>query len=86
MHVEFRSMEKYVYDYRIDASEIHEENKGVIVAVRETFGFLANASHPKGIYFNASNIASDLGVGDKVTFEIYTNDKGLAAKNIKKDE
>ncbi|SFK48913.1 NB-ARC domain-containing protein [Halobacillus dabanensis] len=78
----YLSLKKYVYDYTVDAKEIYNKNEGIVVFIKEHFGFIANA-HNRSIYFNVNNIEEGTSVGDKVKFSTYRNPKGIAAKNIK---
>ncbi|RNB70408.1 NB-ARC domain-containing protein [Brevibacillus panacihumi] len=79
----YTSLEKYIYDFKLDANKINEDHIGIIVFIRDHFGFIANAKN-KSLYFNIQNIMDDSEVGDKVEFEIYSTPRGPAAKNIRR--
>ncbi len=72
--------------FKIETSNISNENEGIVVKMKDNYGFISNAKHAynKGLFFSKNNAYDDIKVGDNVTFEIYTNSKGLAAKNIRK--
>ncbi|WP_169305237.1 NB-ARC domain-containing protein [Priestia megaterium] len=78
----YSSLEKYVYDYKSEAKNILSANEGIIVFIKEHFGFIANA-HNQSIYFNINNLQAGTEVGDRVSFDLYTNHRGEAARNIK---
>lgn len=75
-------------EYKEEASNIIDENEGVVVKMKETYGFISNAKHPpkKGLFFSLNNAYENIKVGDRVIFEIYNGTKGEAARNIKKYE
>ena len=75
-------------EYKEEASNIIDENEGVVVKMKETYGFISNAKHPpkKGLFFSLNNAYENIKVGDRVIFEIYNGTKGETARNIKKYE
>ena len=58
---------------------IDNETIGKVIRVGENFGFIVNASHPEGIYFN-KNI--DVRRGDIVSFSLRQDYRGLKAYNL----
>lgn len=72
--------------FRDEASSILKENEGVVVKLKDNYGFISNANHSNksALFFSKNNAYNDIKVGDKVSFEIYTATKGIGAKNIKK--
>ena len=72
--------------FRIEAYEITNENEGVVVKLKDTFGFIANStySYKNGLYFSRVSADKGIVVGDRVTFEKYTTSKGEAARNVRK--
>ncbi|EKQ3638157.1 AAA family ATPase, partial [Enterococcus faecalis] len=65
------------------ANEITENNKGIIIKLTETFGFIKNAH--QNFYFKVYDIKySDPNLGDKVSFEIRENERGDEATHIEK--
>ena len=58
---------------------IENENIGKVIRVGENFGFIVNANHPEGIYFNKK---FDLHRGDVVSFNLKQDAKGLKAYNL----
>lgn len=79
----YRVMKKYLLDYKEIAKMIENKNEGIVVFFKDHFGFINNA-HSDSIYFNVNNIEPGIEVGDKVTFTIYDNKQGIAAKAVKK--
>lgn len=75
-------LKKYIYDFKIDARNIYNDDEGIVVYVSGHYGFIANA-HNQSIYFNITNIDRNIEYGDRVKFQLYTNYKGVAAKNIR---
>ena len=74
--------------FKTEASSISNENEGLVVKMTDNYGFISNANYTynKGLFFSKNNAYEDIKVGDKVSFEIYTNLRGAAAKNIKNIE
>ncbi len=74
--------------FRVEANEITSDNEGVVVKLKDTYGFISNSnySYKKGLYFSKFSADSDISVGDRVTFEKYTNSNGEAARNVRKCE
>ena len=72
--------------FRDEANEIISENEGVVVKIKDTYGFISNAIHTNknALFFSKNNAYNEIKVGDKVSFELYTAVKGIGAKNIKK--
>lgn len=58
---------------------IDNDTIGKVIRVGENFGFIVNASHPEGIYFNKS---LDVHRGDVVSFSLKQDYKGLKAYNL----
>ena len=58
---------------------IDNDTIGKVIRVGENFGFIVNASHPEGIYFN-KNI--DVRRGDIVSFSLRQDYRGLKAYNL----
>lgn len=82
----YTKIEKFLTDYRFVSSEIDEENEGVVVNLREYFGFIANQSYngDNAIFFLRTNAFDNISLGDLVSFNLYEGKKGMAAKNIEK--
>jgi len=74
--------------YKEESGVIDIETEGVVVKLKETYGFIANAKHPvkNALFFSRNNAYEEISVGDKVSFELYDSFKGEAAKNVKKLE
>ena len=72
--------------FKMEASSISNENEGLVVKIKENYGFISNANYAynKGLFFSKNNAYEGIKVGDNVSFEIYTTSKGPAAKNIEK--
>lgn len=72
--------------FKLEASNILKENEGLVVKMKDNYGFISNANYAynKGLFFTKNNAYENIKVGDIVSFDIYENSKGLAAKNIKK--
>lgn len=72
--------------FKEEAQDILNENEGVVVKLKETYGFISNATYTykKGLFFSKVNAYEDIKVGDRVRFDLYKNIKGEAAKNIRK--
>lgn len=82
----YKNIKKYVVDTKKLSKDITEDNKGVIINILDKgYGFIAN-SKSKDIFFHINNTQDILNIGDFVTFDIYSNKKGIAAKNIRKYE
>lgn len=58
---------------------IDNDTIGKVIRVGENFGFIVNATHPEGIYFN-KNI--EVHRGDIVSFSLKQDFKGLKAYNL----
>lgn len=82
----YAKIEKFLADYRFVSSEIDEENEGVVVNLREYFGFIANQFYngDNAIFFLRTNAFDNISLGDLVSFNLYKGKKGMAAKNIEK--
>lgn len=75
-------LKKLTYNFNKDARMITAENEGLIVHIKDHFGFICN-SHHNSIYFNLNQIRYDnVEIGDHVYFNSYNAPKGLAATNI----
>lgn len=72
--------------FKTEASSISSENEGLVVKMKDNYGFISNANYAynKGLFFSTNNAYEGIKVGDTVRFETYKNSKGPAAKNIKK--
>lgn len=70
--------------FKDEANEMVSENEGVVVKIKDTYGFISNANHTnrKALFFSKNNAYEGISVGDKVSFEIYSAPKGIGAKNI----
>lgn len=80
----FESLSLFVTDYRAEAKKITEQNKGLIVFIKDHFGFIENA-HYKSIYFPQKSLPDNTKVGDLVTFTLIKGSGGrLSCRNIKK--
>lgn len=80
----FDSLSLFVTDYRAKAKNITEENKGLIVFIKDHFGFIENA-HFKSIYFTINSLPNNAKVGDMVTFSLVPGHGGrVSCKNIRK--
>lgn len=68
-------------DFKKEAKKIVDPSKGLIIKVKETFGFIYNA---KGsVHFNMNEVKYDpVFVGDYVTFELNEYSKKPSAKNV----
>ena len=76
-------MKEFLVDNRIRAKEIMNPNEGIVVALLDRgIGFIANAQN-KEIFFHVNNLIDKVEIGDFVQFEIYKNNKGLAATKIR---
>lgn len=71
-------------DYKVEADNILEDNEGVVVKMKDMYGFISNASHShkNGLFFSRNNAYENIKVGDRVSFEKYISPKGEAARNI----
>lgn len=78
------NMERFITDYRFFSSEITNNNEGIVIALKEYFGFITNHEYKNSnaIFFLKANAYEGIQVGDYVSFEIYDGKKGKAAKNI----
>jgi len=74
--------------FKSETSVISNENEGIVVKIKDGYGFISNANYPynKGLFFLISNAYESVQMGDRVTFELYENLKGQAAKNVRKVE
>ena len=84
----YDSIYQNLSSFRVEAYEITNENEGVVVKLKDTYGFISNSSYSykRGLYFSRVSADSDIVVGDRVTFEKYSNSNGEAAKNVRKCE
>ena len=82
----YESIYHNLSSFRIEAHEITNEGEGVVIKLKDTYGFIANASYSykNGLYFSRVSAYKDISVGDRVFFEKYTNSNGEAAKNVRK--
>lgn len=73
-------------EYKAEANSIINDNEGVVVKMKDTYGFISNATHsPKnGLFFSKNNAYEYIKVGDRVKFERYNTLKGEAARNVEK--
>ena len=72
--------------FKKETSSISNENEGIVVKIKDNYGFISNANYAynKALFFSINNAYEGIKVGDSVSFEMYTTLKGQAAKNIKK--
>lgn len=82
----FKNIYLNLSTFKMEASNILNENEGLVVKVKDNYGFISNAryAYNKGLFFSLNNAYENIKVGDNVSFDIYTNSKGPAAKNVKK--
>ncbi|MGD6900713.1 NB-ARC domain-containing protein [Bacillus infantis] len=81
----YKSLTLYITDLNEEASKILDRNKGIIVFIKEHFGFIAN-SHNNKMYFNKSNLPEGVEVGDLVEFTLRKGHRGYVCNKIKKVE
>ena len=76
------NLEKNIQNFYKDSIEnlIDNENIGMVIRVGENFGFIVNANHPEGIYFNKN---FDIHRGDTVSFKLKQENKGLKAYSLR---
>ena len=79
----YRTTRKYICDYSYSANEIVNDNEGIVVFIREYYGFIANRNN-KSIYFKINNAYKNILVGDYVKFKTYKGFKGVGATDIEK--
>lgn len=82
----YESIYQNLSSFRVEANEITSENEGVVVKLKDTYGFISNSSYSykKGLYFSKFNADSDIAVGDRVTFEKYIYSSGETARKVRK--
>lgn len=75
-----------LYNYKLDIDRIIDNNKGIVVKLRNGYGFISNKSHGlnNGLFFAMTNAYDDIIVGDIVEFQLYNNSKGIAAKKLQR--
>ncbi len=80
--LDIESRKKYTKLLFKDSIEnlIDNENIGMVIRVGENFGFIVNANHPEGIYFNKN---FDIHRGDTVSFKLKQENKGLKAYSLR---
>lgn len=81
----YNELKKYIIDYKKISNNILDKNKGIITYISDRYGFISNASN-KSIYFTKNNLKTKINVGEIVTFDTYTNSRGIGAINIEKIE
>lgn len=75
-------LKKLTYNYAKDARNITNKEEGIVVHIKDHFGFIANF-HNSSIYFNQGQVKYErIEIGDLVNFELIDAPKGVAAKNI----
>lgn len=79
----YKSIITDIYDFKEAAVKINNNKQGIIVFIKDHYGFISNALN-KSIYFKVKNLPDNTIVGDIVEFEMYKDKGGSAAKNIKK--
>ncbi|NMM65233.1 AAA family ATPase [Clostridium sp. P21] len=79
----YKTIKKYIHNYSYDANNIEDNNKGVVVYIRDYYGFIANKNN-KSIYFKVNNAYSGILIGDYVKFRTYDGFKGIGACDIQK--
>ncbi|PWL90388.1 MAG: hypothetical protein DBY13_10670 [Lachnospiraceae bacterium] len=82
----YNSIYSNLSTFRDEASEIKSENEGVVVKIKDTYGFISNAKHTNknALFFSKNNAYEGISVGDRVSFKLYLTPKGIGAKNITK--
>lgn len=82
----YNELIKYIYDYKFLSTTIDKEDEGIVIALKDYYGFISNHHYytSNSLFFSLSNAYEDIQVGDYVSFNIYEGKKGKAAKNIKK--
>lgn len=79
-------LKKLTYNFAKDARKITELNEGIVVHMKDHFGFIANY-HNTSIYFNQNQVKFEyIEIGDVVTFKPIETPKGYAAQNIQLKE
>lgn len=83
----FTLMEPFI-NHKMIANDISNKNEGVVVNIKDYFGFISNQEYQKSfaLFFVLSNAYEGIKIGDVVSFSIYDSKKGKCAKNIKKIE
>lgn len=64
---------------------IKNENEGYVIKKQKNYGFIISRKYQNGLFFFWEDVKSDfsrLSIGDKVKFEISTNEKGECARNV----
>ncbi|MEM5014564.1 NB-ARC domain-containing protein [Niallia taxi] len=79
-------LRKLTYNFIKDAREIKEVNQGIVVHIKDHFGFIANSSNTS-IYFNQNQVDfENIEIGDYVIFKPIQATKGVAATNVQLKE
>lgn len=72
----------YIFDYKEFIERLEDGNIGLIIYMKDGYGFIANKKYPSNIYFNYIQ-GDKLEIGDIVVYDIY-NDGRIIATNIAK--
>lgn len=82
----FKRICEKVATYKSETKSFTNDNEGVVVKLKDNYGFIGNAKHSykKGLFFTIKNAYEGIQVGDNVKFEIYDTPRGEAARNIEK--
>jgi Tfp pilus assembly protein PilF/cold shock CspA family protein len=78
-------LNELIRNHAEEAKMINDPNKGIVTALKQSFGFIANSVYPKGIYFHMNNAFPGIKLGERVNFQTYDGYKGTAAKNVRID-
>ncbi|WP_242294603.1 NB-ARC domain-containing protein [Bacillus cereus group sp. BfR-BA-01381] len=75
-------LKKLTYNYAKDARNILEDNKGIVVHIKDHFGFIANNTNGS-IYFNLNQVKfTGIEIGDLVTFTLHKFNERFSATNL----
>ncbi|WP_394627023.1 tetratricopeptide repeat protein [Bacillus cereus] len=75
-------LKKLTYNYAKDARNINDSGKGIVVHIKDHFGFIANNQNTS-IYFNLNQVKfENIEIGDMVDFIPHKSPRGDAATNI----
>lgn len=76
------SLKKLTKNYNKEAKNILESNKGLIVHIKDHYGFIANSIYPS-LYFKLKHLNyTNYNIGDLVNFEVIDSPQGKVATNI----
>ncbi|QVK21763.1 hypothetical protein KHQ82_05430 [Mycoplasmatota bacterium] len=74
-------LKRYLVDYNEKATAVKEKDEGIVVFMKDNYGFVKNASLKRGLYFTLPRKLS-LRLGDRVKFQIRDSSKGQPAARI----